>query len=490
VTAKGDESPEPRRDPGRTPESTASAGEPDALASLASDVSDARRRAGRTLFAAAVLVAVAMRVNNAFRYRMRMGFDAVENVEYVQQLLGSWALPAPDAGWATSHPPLFYYASAAVGRALARLDATPALIWMIPLGSSAVGLIGAWAAWRLVRRSCPEAPQRARLAALLVLFAPVHVYMSAMFSEEILAATWSAVAVVAAAEFGADGRLASGGRDSVRRAAWIGLLAGLAWLTKLSGLLVLLAIATAWAATAWRRGQTRSAVAPIATLVLAAAVVGGWFYARNLIAYGYLYPQDLEVHAVMFEMPPGERGVLDYLRLPMATFSDPQLLNPDLLHSVWGSTYTTLWFDGHRHFLPNSVAASRAGSWLLGLALLPTAAFAVGLVRGAKRWWQDAGPVDGVLLSLVGFTGAGYVVFTWSNPWFATLKGSYLLGAGVPFAYYASETLERWASAGPRAARIVYGVLGLLFVSVALVFTIGVLFTKIDATGLPWRSPA
>ena len=37
------------------------------------------------------------------------------------------------------------------------------------------------------------------------------------------------------------------------------------------------------------------------------------------------------------------------------------LLNADLLHSVWGSTFATVWFDGHRYFLPVESAAVRRG---------------------------------------------------------------------------------------------------------------------------------
>lgn len=444
-------------------------------------------RALVAVFAGATFIAVALRVNNALRYRTRMGFDAVENVEYVRSLLTDWALPAPDAGWATSHPPFFYYASASLGRGLALFDATPALVWLVPLVSSAAGLVAVWALYGLVRRASPAAPRRAWIAGLLVLYAPAHVYMSAMFSEEILASTWSGLAVVAGALFVTDGRLSAGGRDATKRAALVGLLAGLAWLTKLSGVLVLGAVAVGWTATATRRGELRAALPPLAALVGVALLVGGWFYARNLAVYGYLYPQDLAVHGLMHTMPPGERHVLDYMRFPLATFSDPQLLNPDLLRSVWGSTYATLWFDGHRHFLPSSAAATQAGRLLLLLALLPTAAFVDGVVRGGLRWWRDPGSADGVLLALLGLTLAGYVAFTWSNPWFATLKGSYLLGASVPFAYYASESLERWLSAGGGRARAVGAGLALLFVAVALVFTIGIVFVKLDATGLPWR---
>ena len=59
---------------------------------------------------------VAIRINNAFQYPINLGFDALENWRYIHSLIHSWALPAPDADWATSHAPLFYYESAAVGR--------------------------------------------------------------------------------------------------------------------------------------------------------------------------------------------------------------------------------------------------------------------------------------------------------------------------------------------------------------------------------------
>ncbi len=45
---------------------------------------------------------------------------------------------------------------------------------------------------------------------------------------------------------------------------------------------------------------------------------------------------------------------------------------------------------------------------------------------------------------LVALTLAGYVVFTWNNPWFATVKASYLLGISIPFAYFASDVLADW----------------------------------------------
>jgi hypothetical protein len=209
-------------------------------------------------------------------------------------------------------------------------------------------------------------------------------------------------------------------------------------------------------------------------------LVGGWFYGYNWLSYGYLYPQDLIIHQKMFEFPPGTRGVLDYVRFPLATFSDPQLLNPDLLRSVWGSTYATIFFDGHRHFLPNSAGATRMGTLILVLALVPTAAFLVGLFRALRRAVAQPGGRDTLLLTMVALTLAGYVIFTWGNPWFVTLKGSYLLGLSLPFAVYASEVLVGWIRQPGPAGKFVASALCALVILVAASFTIGPVFDKQD----------
>ena len=224
---------------------------------------------------------------------------------------------------------------------------------------------------------------------------------------------------------------------------------------------------------------------------LAGSLFGGWIYLRYAWLYGYLYPYALDAHRIMFTMPPGTRSVLDYLRFPLATFTDPQLLAPDLLRSVWGSTYVTIWFDGHRHFLPLE-GVDGVGAALLLLGAVPTAAFGVGVVRGARRAWASTAGPDFALLTLTALTLVGYVAFTWRNPWFVVLKGSFLLGLCLPFAYNASEPLARWTRAGGQGGRpgvvglAVSGALVLLAVLAAATFTYGLVFAKSELPGLEW----
>ncbi|HEY5657874.1 MAG TPA: hypothetical protein VIY27_08795, partial [Myxococcota bacterium] len=272
-----------------------------------------------------------------------------------------------------------------------------------------------------------------------------------------------------------------------RRALAAGLAGGLALLAKPSGALAVLTAATAYAWDGWRARALRPAGLRLAVVLGIALLIGGWFYARNQLSHGALLPFGLPAHTAMFSMPPGARTWLDYVRFPMATFSDPQLLNPALLRSVWGSTYAAVWFDAHRYFLPTDSSAVRhLGTLTLLLALLPTCAFAGGLARGARRCLRGGGGIDRPLLLLVALTLAAYAAYTWQNPWFAVLKGTSLLGLSLPYAYYASEMLLAWGRRS-RAAALAIGLgLAALALCVVLSCTFNGVFERQAVSGLEW----
>lgn len=434
-------------------------------------------------------IGIAIRVNNALHYPPRWGFDAMFNERYVGRLLESWALPAPHADWSTAHPPLYYYLSAAIGRALGCADSLMAIVPTRLVGTLA-GLSSVALAVALVRRVNPAGERRALLAAALLLFLPVHIYMSAMVNEEILAS-----ALVSAALFGVAWQLTSPSR---RERAWlgaaaVGFAAGLALLTKLSGVLVVAAAALSYGIDGLRRRQLGPALGRATAVCLVALVVGGWYYLRNLALYGYLYPQDLATHSVMFDMPPGTRSLEDYLRVPLATWTDPQPLSPDLLRSIWGATYVSAWHEGHGHFLPkNNQTVKHMGTLILVLALLPTAAVVAGVGRGIRRTLRAPQGADVPLLLLIALTLAGYVAFTWSNPWFVTVKASYLLGLSIPFAFYGSEALASWTQGGGVRSLCIWGALALLSLAVCATFTYGLGLWELTGPGilpgLDWSS--
>lgn len=429
--------------------------------------------------ALALLLALWTRLHNVRAYPADWGFDASFNWRYIAALSRHFFLPRPDAGWSTSAPPLYFAVCALLVRA------APGRLILVPLLSAVLGLLVAAMAFVLVRRGAPGDPTRAGLAALLVLFLPAHVYMSAMVNEEMLCAALTSAALLALCH---PRRAEEKERQALGRALRVGAAGGLALLSKLTGLLTIAVGVATCALDGWRARDLRRAAVRGGALLAVAMLTGGWFYARNRILYGYFQPFGLPAHQRMFQLPPGERQLLDYVRFPLATFTDPQLLDPDLLHSVWGSTYASLWFDAQRSFLPtHSDAVRRLGTLTLLLALLPSAAFAAGLLRGARRTMKGS-VVDPPLLAIVVLTLAGYAAYTWQNPWYVVLKGTSLLGLCLPYAFYASETLLDWARRG-RARGVAIGVLlALLAACVTASGTFNVLFQRTEVSGLTPQS--
>jgi hypothetical protein len=446
-------------------------------------------RATRAAFGIGAIAAVAMRFNNALRYPPDWGFDGRFIWEYILRLTARFELPPPDSAYITSDPPGFFGLAALVMRAAEALG----IPWWgpraIPVLGTLAGLAVVGLAVQLSRRNAPQDPERAAIAGWLLLFLPAHIHVSAMVNEEIWSALFTSAVVCGLAAHPVPG---SSGAESTgwRRTIGVGVAAGFALLFKLSGALAVGSAGLTQLITGWRNRMWGPALARATAIGVLALVVGGWFFIRSKWLYGYFHPPTgLDVHSFMFEMPPGERDLLDFVRIPLATFSDPQLLNPDLLRSVWGSVYATVWFDGHRYFLPaQSEAVTRLGQLTTVLALLPTTAFAIGLLRGIRRCFQRPVGPDLPLVLICGATLAGLWLYAFQNPFFASLKGTYLLGMCVPFAYYASETLSDWMKRGARIRAAVIAALALLAAAVTLGCWFDGVFTKGELPGLDWRT--
>jgi hypothetical protein len=437
----------------------------------------------------AVATALAIRLHNALTYPADWGFDASFNWRYIYRLSRDGWLPDPSAGWSTGDPPLYYAVGAAVFAGLEALGARDLAVALIPLLSTVAGLAVVWMAFALVRRAAPQDPARAWLASGLLLFLPAHIHMSAMVNEEMLAAGLTSLAIfVLASERLA--RVPADGPGGLGPAAAAGAAAGGALLTKLSGAITVATAALTCAADALRPRARRAAAARVAVVLVAALATGGWFYVRTRVLYGWFQPFGLPAHERMFGMPPGARDLLDYVRVPVATFLDPQMLEPSLLRSVWGGTYVTTWFDGHRYFLPaGSEGVRRLGTATLLLALLPTAAFGIGLARALRRSLRNPGAADLPLVLACILTFAGYAFYTWRNPWFVVVKGTSLLGLSLPFAFYASEELGRWSRR--RGVGMLVGIsLAALAVCVAAGTSFDGLFARPESPGLGWAPEA
>ena len=130
----------------------------------------------------------------------------------------------------------------------------------------------------------------------------------------------------------------------------------------------------------------------------------------------------------------------------------------------------------------------RLGTAMLLLALQPSAAFAVGLGRAARRALRGEHSADAPLAWLTAALISAYALYTARNPWFAVVKGTALLGLGLPFAFFASEMLADWARPERRGAPLVVAALVALAALAAAGFSFGLCFPTPASPGLPWRA--
>jgi tetratricopeptide (TPR) repeat protein len=323
------------------------------------------------------------------------------------------------------------------------------------LSSAASLATAALAAW-LARVVAPERPALALVAFAAVACLPVHYFMSPMPGNELTEALLTAATLAAfvAVERREPARL--------RGALVVGVLAGLALLSKFSGLLVLLVVLVCLLLrpllrAGWhdepRRVAARGLLVALVALALAAP-----YYARNIRAFGTPFQLSRDfplVQQVERDQPPGVRSWRHYVRFPLEAFVDPNPLAPHLFRSVWASVYLNVWADLYRESdveraLEAERGTRRSTQLMASLGLLSTAVAFVGagLALGDVRRGRRRAVYLPLLLQTA-LSLAAFAVFAWRVPLWSALKSSYLLGLSLPYALFTARSFEALAKAGP-----------------------------------------
>jgi 4-amino-4-deoxy-L-arabinose transferase-like glycosyltransferase len=236
------------------------------------------------------------------------------------------------------------------------------------LVSTAFGLLTVVAAWGLGRECFPQHPVRALTVAGLVVFSPQFLFISGVVNNDTAAAALSTSALWAIAHTINRGA-------THRRSLVVGILVGLAALTKISCLLLgFPAVIGLMVASFPRRRKPSVTVGHLTTFALATLATGGWWYLRNAILYHD--PFALQAHV----NTPWGRAV------PASFFTLVTEL-PQVYRSFWGGFG---W--GHVEF----------PSWVyLGLGVVPLTSL-IGWNRALKKRHL---PGRGRILLLAGLWG-------------------------------------------------------------------------------------
>ncbi len=410
---------------------------------------------------------------------LRMGFDIVGHLAYVDYLLEHGALPIATQGGSMYHPPLAHGLLATLAWTFGLGHEDPATGWLYRLPGLASGLAIVVASWATAHCLFRGDPLRTSLATAFAALLPMNVYMSAYVSNEPLHA-----ALVSASLYLGCRMLCEGEQAAPRPIglATVGACLGLAILTKFTALIAIPLVAGCVAAR--RRlidGASAAAAATSGALVLCvAALVGGWFYLRSWLLLGrpVVGNWDLPGRLGWWEQPGFHTP--DYYTSFGTALSRPFFAG---YQSFWDGLYSTLWADG----LVAGMArvATRHEAWNYDwmtlsawLAFPATVLLVVGSVRAMRVCLRDSDRGRRLAMSLlVAFAAAGLFALlsiTLRLPYYAQAKAFYLLSATVPLSIFAALGLA-WPleRLGGRAAGlgVVYcGWLGTLSGAIALAF--------------------
>ena len=406
-----------------------------------------------------------------------VGFDAHHHVDYVEFLLERGQLPLASDGWSMFHPP-GYYAPTALAVGIQRWlapEAQTLLAWKLVGWAAGLGsalLCGALAA-RLL-----GAGREAALATGFAALLPMNLYIASYPTNESLTAAACSAVVLATVVL-----LLRAGTRPRDICLWSGLVA-LAVLTKYTAWIVA-TVSGFFLAVAWLRSERLPARACAANVALATAVVAalaGWFYLRNLIHFGQLFPLNTDLPGAVqtWWQQPGYYTSDFFLRFG-EVLGHPFLAG---FHVAWDSFYATLWGDGQLAGQVTARLSHPYWDWELmaagyALALPASASVLLGVALAVREAFRA--PEPGVraawsfLLSLAWALLVSVLYMTLRQPDYGPAKAFYALAGIGPLALFFAQgtgAVDRWLERhGQTWARtLLWGWLGATAITFAVAF--------------------
>jgi hypothetical protein len=214
------------------------------------------------------------------------------------------------------------------------------------------GAATVWLTWLTARAIWPERRALAAGSAAFVAFNPMFLYLAGAINNDVIAAMAGAAVVYACVKLLLDER-----GLTWRWGVALGLLFGLALMSKfnLAAIIVVIEAAVTW--VAWRKGQWRQWLVVNALIVGLSLLVAGWWFVRNQFLYG---------EPTGFERLTELWGVRD----PRDSFGLALRELPYVWTSLWGR------FGYGQIPLPTSIYLG-----LGALALVAVAGYGVALIR-------------------------------------------------------------------------------------------------------------
>ena len=385
--------------------------------------------------------------NNIARIGVGVGFDVRSHYEYIAYITQYGRLPLADDGWQMFQPPLFYLLCAPLFELLPSFTTMANTLLALRVVPMLCGLGLIEICFRASRIAYPDRNDLQLIGTLVGGLLPMNLYISQVVGNEPLAGLLTALLVCLALRLAAAREEVSPVRASMR----LGLVLGLAVLAKVTAVIlvpVLLLLigsltlprrggrrAEAWREGAYRGRAWREAARAGAGLLLVAAGVAGWYYARNWIVLGRPFVGGWATdRGHTWWQDPGFRVPADLL-----SFGE-SLVHPvySSAHGFWDGLYASFWLDGH---LSAVRSFANAPPWsidhMLSMALLSipmTLALALGIARAFSMAPGPARRVGRLAVACVATYLAAMLALYVRVPSYSAVKATYALGLAPCFA--------------------------------------------------------
>jgi len=162
---------------------------------------------------------------------------------------------------------------------------TTLAVHLIRFLSIGMGALTVALGYAIARRAFPERRSIALGTASLIAFNPMFAFLSGTVNNDNLVILWSTLAIYLLVGCMTESSAGVDARGWLRRAA-LGVVVGLAALTKVSGLTLLPVIGLGLTIRHLRRRDGSGWIASALLVAVPVAVIAGWWYARNAQLYG------------------------------------------------------------------------------------------------------------------------------------------------------------------------------------------------------------
>jgi hypothetical protein len=382
--------------------------------------------------------------NNVAKLPYGVGYDVDGHLQYVLYIIRKGGIPLANQGWQMFQTPFYHLVNVPLyvvfTRIFGPIEVTHALR-VVPILCAALQIE---LCYRMLAKLHPEREDLQILGTLLGGLLPIGLYMSQNLANEPLMALLASFVLLLCFSLLREPARRWGPQGFVL----LGLLWGLAVLTKVTALLmlpmlVLLVGYAAWLHISPPQRALRSAALRIGVVLGVASLVCGWYFVRNWLVLGAPFVGGWdESRGYIWWQEPGYRTIRQFVSF------GPALFHPvySAVQGFWDGFYSTLWLDGYMgsmvelDFSPAwNLDWLLAGTWL---GLLPTAALFAGaaVILAAPRRFARSGELF-ALLWLATLVLAMLQLALWLSS-FSTVKASYTLGGLLAYAAIGTRGFE------------------------------------------------